>query len=76
MAKDKLSEYGKDQEEKAQNEQFEVCKAAMIWAKTPGNHGGNPYQHRFVIIANNVMAKHFSNPDYTLEDLKNDTGTR
>jgi hypothetical protein len=28
-----------------------VARAVVEWAKTPGNHGGNPYQHEFVRLA-------------------------
>ena len=29
----------------------EVAEAVVEWAKTPGNHGGNPYCHDFVKLA-------------------------
>ena len=30
---------------------LEVCYAVLEWARTPGNHGGNPYGHEFVKMA-------------------------
>lgn len=35
----------------------EVCAEVIRWAQTPGNHGGNPYSHKFVQLALKVMAK-------------------
>lgn len=26
----------------------ELIEAILLWAKTPGNHGGNPYCHSFM----------------------------
>ena len=34
-----------------------ACEAAMLWAKTPGNHGGNPYMHNFIKLADAAIAK-------------------
>lgn len=25
-----------------------ACEAAILWAETPGNHGGNPWGHAFM----------------------------
>ncbi len=38
-------------------ELLEACKAAMLWAKTPGNHGGNPYCHNFMGLIEAAIAK-------------------
>ena len=27
---------------------FKVVIAVLEWARTPGDHGGNPYMHQFV----------------------------
>ena len=34
---------------------LEVCEAVRDWAKTPENHGGNPYCKRFVQLARKVL---------------------
>jgi hypothetical protein len=36
---------------------LKACEAAMTWAKTPGNHGGNPYCHDFIKLAEQAIAK-------------------
>lgn len=36
-------------------ELLEACEAALLWAKTPGNHGGNPYKHDFVVMASKAL---------------------
>ena len=36
---------------------LEACKAVLLWAKTPGNHGGNPYCHEFVKLAVSAIKK-------------------
>ena len=35
---------------------LEACKAVMEWAKTPVNHGGNPYYKTFVRQAEAAIA--------------------
>jgi len=40
-----------------------LCKAVVEWARTPGNHGGNPYRHDFVQMADEAL----SPPDYKEE---------
>lgn len=37
--------------EKLESEKHQLIKAILDWAKTPGNHGGNPYTKDFVILA-------------------------
>jgi len=37
--------------EKAEAERDELVAAVLLWAKTPGDHGGNPYFQDFVHIA-------------------------
>jgi len=37
--------------EKAEAERDELVAAVLLWAKTPGDHGGNPYFQDFVRIA-------------------------
>lgn len=34
-----------------------ACEEVMAWAKTSGDHGGNPYLMRFVIRAEAAIAK-------------------
>lgn len=34
-----------------------ACEAVLTWARTPGNHGGNPYAHEFVKLADAAIAK-------------------
>ncbi len=34
---------------------LEVCQAVLEWAKAPGNHGGNPYMHKFVELAEQAI---------------------
>ena len=36
-------------------ELFDLCEAVVLWAKTPGNHRGNPYGHDFVLEANRIL---------------------
>ena len=36
---------------------LEACEAAITWAKTPGNHGGNPYQHNFMGLIKHAIRK-------------------
>ena len=36
---------------------LEACEAAVTWAKTPGNHGGNPYQHVFMGLIQHAIKK-------------------
>lgn len=36
---------------------LEACQAAVTWAETPGDHGGNPYLHQFVKLAQSAIAK-------------------
>lgn len=38
-------------------ELLQACQAVMTWAKTPGNHGGNPYLLEFVKLAAAAIAK-------------------
>ncbi len=38
-------------------ELLEACKEAMLWAKTPQNHGGNPYGHKFIEIIVKAIQK-------------------
>ena len=28
-----------------------IVKSVLLWAKTPGNHGGNPYMYDFVKLS-------------------------
>jgi hypothetical protein len=35
---------------------LEACRAVLLWAKTPGNHGGNPYSKPFVKAAEIAVA--------------------
>lgn len=35
----------------------EALRAVLLWARTPGNHGGNPYMHGFVKQAERTLAK-------------------
>lgn len=39
------------------DELVEACKEVLLWAKTPGNHGGNPYCMEFVKKAEKALAK-------------------
>lgn len=39
-------------------EAVEACRAVMDWARTPGEHGGNPYCKAFVKAASRALA-HF-----------------
>ncbi len=32
-----------------------LCESVMHWVKTPGNHGGNPYGHDFVKVAERML---------------------
>lgn len=34
-----------------------AAKAVLEWAEAPGNHGGNPYGHRFVRLAEAAITK-------------------
>lgn len=34
-----------------------ACEAVLLWAKTPGNHGGNPYQHAFMRLVQEAVAE-------------------
>ena len=34
-----------------------ACEAVLVWAKTPGNHGGNPYTKEFVELARKALGK-------------------
>jgi hypothetical protein len=34
-----------------------ACKMVAEWAKTPGDHAGNPYMHPFVQYALEAIAK-------------------
>ena len=36
---------------------LELAEAVLDWARTPGNHGGNPYCHRFVRLADIAKAE-------------------
>ena len=36
---------------------FKACEAVMKWAKTPGDHGGNPYFKEFVKLAQKALQK-------------------
>lgn len=36
---------------------FELAREVLDWAKTPGNHGGNPYAHKFVQMAEEMVSK-------------------
>lgn len=38
-------------------ELLEACKAVTLWAKTPGDHAGNPYLHDFVNKAEKAINK-------------------
>ena len=42
---------------KAAPELLEACRASLEWAKAPGNHGGNPYTKRFVMLSKRAIAK-------------------
>lgn len=45
---------------RAANAHYELlaaCRAVMEWAKTPGEHGGNPYCKEFVKLADLAIAK-------------------
>jgi rubrerythrin len=35
---------------------FEACRLVLEWAKTPGEHGGNPYLKPFVKAAEEALA--------------------
>jgi hypothetical protein len=35
-----------------------LCEAVLVWAETPGDHGGNPYCHEHVQWARNLMEKY------------------
>lgn len=41
---------------KAAPQLLEACKAALEWAKTPCNHGGNPYAHKFMGLVEAALA--------------------
>jgi hypothetical protein len=43
--------------EKRLREAEAASQAVLEWARTPGNHGGNPYCHDFVKQAQNVVDK-------------------
>ena len=32
-----------------------LAEAIMVWARTPQNHGGNPYNHAFVGLAQALL---------------------
>ncbi len=34
-----------------------LVKAVLDWARTPGNHGGNPYSHNFVKLARKLAGE-------------------
>ena len=34
---------------------YALCRMIADWAKTPGNHGGNPYGHTFVLFAEKLL---------------------
>lgn len=34
-----------------------ACRAAVDWAKTPGEHGGNPYCKEFVKLARRALGE-------------------
>ena len=34
---------------------LDVCKEVLQWARTPQDHGGNPYGHTFVKLAQRVL---------------------
>jgi len=40
----------------AETEALRACRATLEWARTPGNHGGNPYRHAHVVAAERVVA--------------------
>jgi hypothetical protein len=44
--------------EELQLEFYDACKMALLWASTPGNHGGNPYTKTFVKCAELAVAKY------------------
>ena len=34
-----------------------MTQLVSLWAKTPGNHGGNPYCHDFMTLIEQVITK-------------------
>lgn len=36
---------------------IKACESVVLWAKTSGNHGGNPYCKEFVKLARIALAK-------------------
>ena len=41
----------------ANNMDAQLAIAVLEWAKTPGNHGGNPYALKFVQMAEAMLCK-------------------
>jgi len=37
------------------SKESQLAESVMDWVKTPGNHGGNPYRHPFVKIAERIL---------------------
>lgn len=38
-------------------ESLKACEAVLEWARTPGDHGGNPYTKEFVKLAGRAVKK-------------------
>ncbi len=36
---------------------LKACQAVLEWARTPGNHGGNPYCHKFMELVQKAVDK-------------------
>jgi len=49
----------------AENALKELAQSVLDWAKTPGNHGGNPYTKDFVILAERAL-EHLDQEDVEL----------
>lgn len=44
-------------------EMLATVRAVLAWAKAPGNHGGNPYGHEFVKLAQ-AAADRLEHPEF------------
>ncbi len=47
----------------AEAKNTDLAEAVMLWVRTPGRHGGNPYSHRFVALAERQLGEGAKAPE-------------
>lgn len=56
--RDEISVYRSEQRRRcAAPDPLDVCREVLQWARTPQDHGGNPYGHTFVKLAQRVLGE-------------------